>query len=82
MVRDIFGNPYKTVAISRAWAGGAPAELAQVIYAKNSFERLPELAKALEQSGCTSADLLTHCQAASDHVRGCWAVDALLGKAL
>jgi hypothetical protein len=29
---------------------------------------------------CTSAELLGHCREPGEHVRGCWAVDLLLGK--
>jgi hypothetical protein len=38
------------------------------------------LADALEEAGCGSADLLSHLRAPGPHVRGCWAVDLLLGK--
>ena len=39
------------------------------------------LADALEESGCTDAGIRTHCRQTSEHVRGCWVVDLLLGKA-
>jgi hypothetical protein len=42
---------------------------------------MPELADALEQAGCTQADILAHCRGEALHVRGCWVVDLLLGKA-
>jgi hypothetical protein len=42
--------------------------------------RLAVLADAVEEAGCTDAALLGHCRGAGPHVRGCWAVDALLGK--
>ena len=38
------------------------------------------LADALEDAGCDNADLLDHCRRPGEHVRGCWVVDALLGK--
>ena len=38
------------------------------------------LADALEEAGCTDADLLAHCRSGGGHLRGCWAVDLLLGK--
>ena len=41
---------------------------------------LPVLADALEEAGCTDADLLAHCRSGGGHLRGCWAVDLLLGK--
>jgi hypothetical protein len=39
------------------------------------------LADALEEAGCADGDLLGHLrQQGAVHVRGCWAVDALLEK--
>ena len=43
-------------------------------------DRLAILADALEDAGCTNADVLDHCRGAGPHVRGCWVVDLLLGK--
>jgi hypothetical protein len=43
--------------------------------------RLAELAGALEHAGCADAELLGHLRGDGPHVRGCWAVDAILGKA-
>ena len=42
--------------------------------------RLAVLADALEEAGCTDADLLGHLRGPGPHARGCWAVDLLLGK--
>jgi hypothetical protein len=42
--------------------------------------RLAVLADAVEEAGCTDADLLGHLRGPGPHVRGCWAVDLLLGK--
>ena len=42
--------------------------------------RLTVLADALEDAGCADADLLGHLRGPGPHVRGCWAVDLLLGK--
>jgi hypothetical protein len=42
--------------------------------------RLPLLADALEDAACTDADLLGHLRGPRPHVRGCWAVDVVLGK--
>lgn len=38
------------------------------------------LADALDEAGCTDADILDHCRCGGEHTRGCWVVDALLGK--
>jgi hypothetical protein len=53
---------------------------AQAIYDERAFDRTPQLADALEQAGCTDADILGHCRGGGEHVRGCWVVDLLLGK--
>jgi hypothetical protein len=42
--------------------------------------RLAVLADALEEAGCDQADLLGHLRGPGPHVRGCWAVDLVLGK--
>jgi hypothetical protein len=83
IIHDLFGNPFNPVAIDLtwlAWEGGIIPKLAQAIYEERAFDRLPILADALEEARCTSEELLTHCRAGGEHVRGCWAVDVLLGK--
>jgi hypothetical protein len=54
--------------------------LAQGIYEERAFDDLPVLADALEEAGCDQPDLLAHLRGPGPHVRGCWAVDLLLGK--
>jgi hypothetical protein len=54
--------------------------LATGIYADKAFNRTPILADALEDVGCTDAELLGHLRGPVPHVRGCWAVDLVLGK--
>ena len=81
LVRELFGNPFRAVACDPAWlsAGGAPAlELAWSAYHERRFDLLPVLADALEDAGCIQEALLTHCRSGGAHVRGCWALDALL----
>ncbi len=53
-------------------------ELARSIAADHSFDKLPVLGDALEESGCTDAELLDHCRNPGEHGSGCWAVDQLL----
>jgi hypothetical protein len=38
------------------------------------------LADALEEAGCTDADILAHLRSGGPHARGCHVVDAILGK--
>jgi hypothetical protein len=54
--------------------------LAGSIYEDRGFDRLPILADALEEAGCTEAELLAHLRGRGPHVRGCWVLDLLLGK--
>jgi hypothetical protein len=42
--------------------------------------RLAVLADALEEVGLTDAEVLTHLRSGGPHVRGCFAVDVLLGQ--
>jgi hypothetical protein len=62
------------------WNDRCVGKLAQAIYDEQAFDRLPILADALEEAGCTDADILNHCRSGGEHVRGCWVVDLVLGK--
>jgi len=79
-LRDIFGNPFRSVCLDAAWITRTVTQLAQAIYDERAFDRLPILADALEDAGCTNIDLLEHYRGGGEHVRGCWVVDLLLGK--
>jgi hypothetical protein len=82
LLRCIF-NPFCRVTTTNhwlAWNNGTVPKIAQAIYDARAFHRLPVLADALEDAGCDNADILGHCRQPSDHVRGCWVVDLLLGK--
>jgi hypothetical protein len=83
VLHDIFGNPFCHVVLDPnwiAWNDGTIPKLAQAIYLEDAFNRLPILADALEEAGCTDAAILDHCRQPGEHVRGCWVVDLLLGK--
>lgn len=80
LVRDIFGNPFRPVTFEPAWLTVQVLELVQSIYEERAFDRMPILGEALEAAGCDNADILSHCRDAGPHVRGCWVVDAILGK--
>jgi hypothetical protein len=54
--------------------------MAQAIYDEKTWDRLPILADALEDAGCSDAAILAHLRSAGPHFRGCWAVDLLMGK--
>lgn len=90
LFRDIYGNPFRSVTIDQswlAWNDGAVRKLAQGIYDERELPsghldpgRLAILADALEDAGCASEDVLSHCRQPGAHVRGCWVVDLILGK--
>jgi hypothetical protein len=81
LVRDIFGNPFRSVVLDRSWLTSDVLALARGIYKSRAFDRMPILADALQDGGCNNDDVLNHCRDATQlHVRGCWVVDLLLGK--
>lgn len=80
LLRDIFGNPFRPVTVNPAWQTSTVIGLAQAAYDDRAFNRLPILADALEDTGCTNAEILGHCRGPGPHVRGCWVLDLLLGK--
>ncbi len=80
LLRDIFGNPFRPVVADPAWLTPTVVSIADALYRDRAFDRLPILADALAEAGCTDADLLLHCRQPGEHVRGCWAVDLVLGR--
>jgi hypothetical protein len=78
--REVFGNPFRLVPLPSEWRTEIAVALANAIYADRAFDRMPILADALEEAGCDSLDVLNHCRSGGPHVRGCWVVDAVLGK--
>jgi hypothetical protein len=80
LLRDIIGTPFRSVVFDPSWCMPEVVKLAQVMYDQRAFDRMPELADALEEAGCSDADILDHCRQPGEHVRGCWVVDLLLGK--
>jgi hypothetical protein len=83
LLRDIFGNPFHLPSADPAsltWNDSTISKLAQAIYDDRAFDRLPVLADALEEAGCTDTDILSHCRGPGPHVRGCWLLDLILGK--
>jgi hypothetical protein len=80
LLRCIFGNPFHPTTFADTWRTGTAVALAAGIYADRAFDRLTILADALEEAGCDSADVLTHCRGPGPHARGCWVVDGVLGK--
>jgi hypothetical protein len=80
IVRDIFGNPFRPVTLDPAWLTSTAVAVAKGMYESRDFSPMPILADALQDAGCTSEDVLSHCRGGGLHVRGCWVVDLVLGK--
>jgi hypothetical protein len=87
LLGDIFGNPFRPVAVAPEWRSQSIVQLADAAYRDRQLPTgeldtgsLGVLADALEERGCNDEYLLGHLRSAGPHVRGCWAVDLLLGK--
>jgi hypothetical protein len=91
VVREVVGNPFRPApAVAGdwlAWNGGTVPRLARAAYEDRDLPagtlapaRLNLLADALEDAGCADSEMLGHLRGSRPHVRGCWAVDLLLGK--
>ncbi|MBN9118355.1 MAG: hypothetical protein J0I06_04200 [Planctomycetes bacterium] len=79
---DVFGNPFRPVTFSPGWRTDTAALLARTMYDSRDFSAMPILADALQDAGCDNTDILSHCRETNQvHVRGCWVVDLVLGKA-
>jgi hypothetical protein len=89
LLREVF-NPFSPVAVEPdwlAWHGGAAVKLAAAVYEERELPsghldavRLAILADMLEEAGCSAPRLLGHLRSPGPHVRGCWAVDAVVGR--
>jgi hypothetical protein len=81
LLREIFGNPFCPVAFDKRWRTDTAIAVAKTMYETREFGAAPILADALQDAGCDSDDLLNHLRdTATAHVRGCWALDLVLGK--
>jgi hypothetical protein len=80
-VREVFGNPFRSVPFSPNWRTDTAVTLARTMYEARDFGAMPILADALQDAGCDQPAILTHCRDTTlTHVRGCWVVDLVLGK--
>jgi hypothetical protein len=89
--RDVFFGPFRPVPhpgeALLTGNGGLVARLAQAVYGDPILPagtldpaRLAVLGDALEEVGCTDAEILGHLRGAGQHWRGCWCVDLLTGR--
>jgi hypothetical protein len=91
LLREIFGNPFRPVSTLESSLltrnDEAVLNLARSAYNERYLPagtldnaKLAALADALKEAGCNDAELLGHLRSEGPHVRGCWALDAVLGK--
>jgi hypothetical protein len=80
LVREVYDNPFSSATLDPSWLTPEVVALATSIYNERSFDRMPELATALEQAGCDNEDILSHCRQSGEHVLGCWVLDGILGR--
>jgi len=73
--------PPPAPALDPAWRTPNVILLARSLSEEWRFEALPVLADALEEAGCTDPDILSHLRGPGPHVRGCWPLDLILGRA-
>jgi hypothetical protein len=87
LIRDVFGNPFRPVSFDPAWLTPSVVSLApgtdeERLLPSGELDpaRLSVLSDALEEAGCTDTAILEHLRSPGPHVRGCWALDSILGK--
>jgi hypothetical protein len=77
------GNPFRRTIIDPNWlsiASGVAGALVTLIAEEQHFSEMPYLADALLVAGCDDEILLAHLRRPDGHARGCWALDALVGR--
>lgn len=81
LVRDVL-NPHEPVlpAGCLTWQDSTLPKMAEAIYKNRTFEDLPILADAFEESGGVDEELLSHLRSNKRHIRGCWALDTLRNR--
>jgi hypothetical protein len=80
LARDIFGNPFRPIAFDYSRRTADALGVARAAYEDRASDRLPLLADALMDAGCTEEQVIAHCRGPGPHVRGCWVLDLVLGK--
>jgi hypothetical protein len=80
LLRDVFGDPFRPQTDNASWHTRGLIRAAQAIYDDEAFDRLPLLAKRLQEAGCADSEILDHCCNPGQHVRGCWVIDLIMRK--
>src|SRR5262249_23222750 len=79
LLRCLF-NPFRAAGIDPEWLTPIAVVIAKQVYDERVSAAAPILADALEDAGCTDDAILTPLRSSSPHVRGCWALDLILGR--
>lgn len=94
ILRDVFPPPDRDYIHRAEFAGGGlllpdgavyrvpenARAIAAGILQDQAFDRMPILADALEDADCPDRTWLDHLRHGTNHARGCWALDLVLGR--
>jgi hypothetical protein len=80
LFHDDFGDAFRSIAFDPVWRTDTTVSLARQMYESRDFSLMLILANALQDAGCEDRHMLGHCRGAGPHIRGCWAIDLVLGK--
>jgi hypothetical protein len=87
LLRCIFGNPFRPGSFDRVWYSPTLRSISQAAYEERCLPSdnldgatLAVMADLLEDAGFTDETILSHLRSPGPHVRGCWALDLILGK--
>jgi hypothetical protein len=87
LLREMYGNPFRPVSFRAACRTPTLVQLARAACDERIMPSghldpglLAILADALEEAGCADQAILSHLRGPGPHVRGCWAVDLILGR--
>lgn len=73
LLRCVVGNPFRVIDLDPDWQTSSVDGLMEGIRHDKAYDRLPILADALEEAGCTDEFVLNHCRYQARHSIGCWA---------
>jgi hypothetical protein len=87
LLRDLFGNPFQPIPVLGTWLTAQVVTIALAAYDERLLPSghlnpllLAVLADAIEETGCANTTILEHLRQSDPHYRGCWVLDAILGK--
>src|SRR5262249_37505700 len=87
LVRCVFAGYFRSAPFPSTWQTPTILTLCEAAYEERLLPaghldpvRLAVLADALAEAGCNDDVLLTHLREEGPHVRGCFALDFLLGR--